>query len=82
MRAPRRLSESVIIVLIAAGAVIRPNPSFAQEQTPTTTARTDTSPVRKLGRMDVRHPLHVGSDYYPQRHTGRQLVRFQRGLGH
>ena len=61
-----RLRESVIIVLIAAGAVIHPNPSFAQEQTPTTTTPTDTSPLRKLDRMDLRHPLHVGSDYYPK----------------
>jgi TonB family protein len=66
MLSPNTLNGLMVLLLGAAGAVIRPNPSFAQEQTPTTTAPTDTRPLRNLGRMDVRHPLHIGSAYYPK----------------
>jgi TonB family protein len=62
----RILSGLIPLLLIATGVAISDKPASAQEQTPTTTAPTDTRPIRKLGRMDVRHPLHVGSDYYPK----------------
>jgi TonB family protein len=66
MLAPRKLSELGILLLIATVAGCRLNPPVVQEQTPSATAPTDTRPLRKLGKMDVRHPLHVGSDYYPK----------------
>jgi hypothetical protein len=34
MLVPRKLKKLVILLLITAGAVIRPNPSFAQERRP------------------------------------------------
>ena len=62
----RILSGLIPLLLIATGVAIPDKPASAQEQTPSTAAPTDTPPVRKLGKMDVRHPLHVGSDYYPK----------------
>jgi TonB family protein len=53
------------LLLIAIAAAVPLEPAFAQEQTPTTAAPTDAPPVRKLGKMDVRHPLHIGDNYYP-----------------
>jgi TonB family protein len=61
----RRQNGVMVLLLSATAAAITPNTASAQEQAPSSTAPTDT-PVRKLGRMDVRHPLHVGSDYYPK----------------
>ena len=66
MLRPRIPSGLMALLLIVLAAVSRPNPSVAQEQTPTTIATSDTRPLRKLGKMDVRHPLHVGSAYYPK----------------
>jgi TonB family protein len=59
------LNGLMVLLLSATAAALTPNTASAQEQTPSSTAPTDTA-VRKLGRMDVRHPLHVGSDYYPK----------------
>jgi len=66
MTRPRALSGLIPLLLITTGAAIPSKSASAQEQTPSTAAPTDTPPVRKLGKMDVRHPLHVGSDYYPK----------------
>jgi TonB family protein len=65
MLRPRILSGSTVLLLISIAAAIAPTLSSAQEQTPTTPAPTDT-PIRKPGRMDLKHPLHIGSDYYPK----------------
>jgi TonB family protein len=59
------LNGLMVLLLSATAAAITSNTASAQEQAPSSTAPTD-NPVRKLGRMDVRHPLHVGSDYYPK----------------
>jgi TonB family protein len=53
----------------------------AQEQTPGPPASADATQVRKGGRMDVKHPLRIGSDYYPKesmkhREQGRCLMAF------
>jgi TonB family protein len=68
------------LLLIAIAAAIPHKVASAQEQAPSTTAPTDT-PVRKIGNMDVRHPQHIGSDYYPKRslknhEQGRYYVAF------
>jgi TonB family protein len=52
------LSGLTSLLLIAAAS--------AQDQAPSTTTPTDTPPGKKLGQMDIRHPLHIGSDYYPK----------------
>jgi TonB family protein len=62
----RILIGLISLLLIAIAAAIPLKPASAQDQAPSTTTPTDTPPVRKLGKMDVRHPLHVGSDYYPK----------------
>jgi TonB family protein len=62
----RILSGSISLLLIAIAAVSPLEPTSAQEQAPSTTTPTETRPLRKLGKMDVSHPLHVGSDYYPK----------------
>jgi TonB family protein len=41
-------------------------PSSAQEQAPSSTTPSDSPPIKKLGKMDVRHPLRIGSAYYPK----------------
>jgi TonB family protein len=66
MTRTRILSGLISFLLIAIAAAIPLGPTSAQEQAPSTTTPTETRPLRKLGRMDVRHPLHVGSDYYPK----------------
>ena len=55
-------------------------PASAQEPPPGIAHPTDT-PVRKPGKMDVRHPLRIGSDYYPKqslknREQGRCTLAF------
>jgi TonB family protein len=64
MRGPCILAGLMASLLGAVGPAL-PIPASAQEPPPGIAAPTD-SPLRKLGRMDVRHPLHVGSDYYPK----------------
>jgi TonB family protein len=66
MLRPRMLIGLVVFLLSATGTAITSKTASAQEQAPTTTAPTDTRPIRKFGKMDVRHPLRVGSDYYPK----------------
>ena len=65
MTRTRVLSGFISLLLTAVTAAIPLQLACAQEQTPSITAPTD-NPIRKLGRMDVRHPLHVGRDYYPK----------------
>jgi TonB family protein len=60
------LSGLISFLLIAIAAVIPHKAASAQEQTPSASAPTDAPVYRRGGRMDVRHPLHVGSDYYPK----------------
>jgi TonB family protein len=50
---------------IAAGVAI-PTTVSAQEQTPNATPPANAAPVTRRGHMDPRHPLHIGSDYYPK----------------
>jgi TonB family protein len=69
------------LLWIAIAAATPLKPAFAQEQAPSPTAPTDTPPLRKFGKMDVRHPLHIGSDYYPKQslknhEEGRCYVAF------
>ena len=66
MTRTRILSELMALLLVTTGAAIALTRASAQDQAPTTTTPTDSRPLRKLGRMDVRHPMHVGSDYYPK----------------
>ena len=60
-----RLSSKLasLLLIVGTGAL----PCAAQETTPNPSTPTDTRQLRKLGKMDVRHPLHVGSDYYPKK---------------
>jgi protein TonB len=55
---------TLLVSMAVAGTFL--SPARAQEPAPRTTAPSDTPPIRKLGKMDVRHRLHVGSDYYPK----------------
>jgi TonB family protein len=66
MLRPRMLIGSMVFLLGTTGAAMGSKPASAQEQTSTTTASADTRPIKKLGKMDVSHPLRVGSDYYPK----------------
>jgi TonB family protein len=66
MLRPRILSGSTVLLLISIAAAFAPTLSPAQEQTPITTPPADTPTIRKPGRMDLKHPLHIGSDYYPK----------------
>lgn len=63
MLRPRMLIALMVFLLGATGVRIASKPASAQEQTPSTAA-TDT-PVRKPGKMDPKHPLHIGDKYYP-----------------
>jgi hypothetical protein len=54
------------LLFIAISGSIPLKPASAQEQAPVASAPTDASVYRRGGRMDVRHPLHIGSDYYPK----------------
>ena len=65
MTRTRILSGLISLLLVATAAGVPLELASAQEQAPSTTP-TDTRPLRNLGKMDVRHPLHVGSDYYPK----------------
>jgi TonB family protein len=65
MLRPRMLIGSMVFLLGTTGAAMGSKPASAQEQTSTTTAPTDVPPVKKFGKMDPRHPLHIGDDYYP-----------------
>jgi TonB family protein len=51
---------------IAIAPAILLKPASAQEQMLGSAQPTDRSSIRKFGRMDVNHPLHVGSAYYPK----------------
>ena len=66
MTRTRKLAGLTAILLVGTGVAIPSNSTSAQEQAPGTAPEIDTRPLRTLGRMDVRHPLHVGSDYYPK----------------
>jgi TonB family protein len=63
---PQIMIGLAYLLLIAIAAAIPYKAASAQDQAPSTTTPTDSRPLRKLGRMDVRHPMHVGSDYYPK----------------
>ena|ERR1700683_2409543 len=56
----------ISLLLIAIAAAIPHKAASAQEQSPSASAPTDAPVYRRGGRMDVRHPLHIGSDYYPK----------------
>ena len=73
---PRMLSGLIVLLLIAAGVAIPPKSASAQEQTPTTTAPAD-APVKKSGRMDPKHPLHIGVNYHPK----KSLRNREQGVG-
>jgi TonB family protein len=75
MLRPPMLIGLMVFLLSATGTAITSKPASAQEQPSSSTTPTDTRPLRKLGRMDVRHPLHVGSDYYP----GQSLKNHEQG---
>jgi TonB family protein len=66
MPMPRMPIGLIAFLLSATGAAITSSSAPAQGQAPSTTTPTDTPPIRKPGKMDVRHPLHIGSDYYPK----------------
>ena len=65
MKKPQFPSGVLVVLACAAAAWIGRIPASAQEQPQNPSAPTDT-PVIKHGKMDPRHPLHVGSDYYPK----------------
>jgi TonB family protein len=60
------LGTLVLLLASAAATGIISSSSSAQEPAASGPSATDAAALRKLGRMDVRHPLHVGSDYYPK----------------
>jgi TonB family protein len=60
----RNASGFIALLSIALATGITPS-APTQETTPSTTTATD-APIIKHGKMDVRHPLHVGSAYYPK----------------
>src|SRR5580698_7610314 len=66
MTRTRKLTGLMAILLVGTGIAIPSNSTSVQEQASGTAPAIDTRPLRTLGRMDVRHPLHVGSDYYPK----------------
>lgn len=66
MTRPRVLIGIMTLIMSGTGAAITPICARAQEQTPSTAPATDTPPVTKPGRMDPKHPLHIGSDHYPK----------------
>jgi TonB family protein len=75
MTRPRIAIGFTVLLMIAVAAT---SPASAQEQTPSTTAPTD-APVKKSGRMDPKHPVHIGVNYYPRkslrnREQGRCLM--------
>jgi TonB family protein len=63
---PRIMIGLASLLLIAIAAAIPHKAASAQEQAPSPSAPTEAPVYRRGGRMDVRHPLHVGSDYYPK----------------
>jgi hypothetical protein len=63
---PRMLSGLMALLLVATGAATPGTPTSAQEPAPSTTAPADTPPVIKLGKMDPKHPAHIGTEYYPK----------------
>src|SRR5258708_4663072 len=54
----------MVMLLIAAGSAIPTGPASAQGSA--TSSSTPIDPPTRRGKMDVRHPLHIGSDYYPK----------------
>jgi TonB family protein len=60
------LGTSAFILASAAAAGITSGSSSAQDPAASGPSVTDAAALRMLGRMDVRHPMHVGSDYYPK----------------
>src|ERR1700722_12993341 len=66
MTITRKLTGLMAVLLVGTGVAIPFICASAQEQAPGAAPAIDTRPLRKLGRMDVKHPLHVGSDYYPK----------------
>jgi TonB family protein len=60
------LGTLVFLLASAATTAITSGSSSAQDPPASVPPATDTVPLRNRGRMDVRHPLHVGSDYYPK----------------
>ena len=64
MKNTRPLFGLIALLIGATGPVIRTAAS-AQEQTPGTAPPTST-PVLRRAHMDPKHPLNIGSDYYPK----------------
>jgi TonB family protein len=63
----RKILAGLVFLLTSAAVTgITSVSSAAQEPAASAPVATDSPPVKKLGKMDVRHPLHVGSDYYPK----------------
>jgi TonB family protein len=61
----RQCMQTLMVILLI--ATVTAKPASAQDQAPSTSTPTGASPVTKHGRMDVKHPLHIGSDYYPKK---------------
>jgi hypothetical protein len=60
----RILSGLVSLLLIAIAVAIPLKSTFAQESTPNPSTPPD--PPTRRGKIDPRHPLHIGANYYPK----------------
>lgn len=58
-------SEWTLLLAITTAAAMLRSTALANEQAPGEPAATAAPPVIKLGHMDPRHPLRIGTDYYP-----------------
>jgi len=63
MTVPRILTALMALLLIATGSSIPAKHAAAQEQTSNSTPP---DPPTRRGKMDPRHPLHIGANYYPK----------------
>lgn len=59
------LGGLMVLLASATAAGIGPISASAQEP-PTTTTASTAGPVMKHGRMNPRHPLRIGANYYPK----------------
>jgi TonB family protein len=75
------LRTGILIGLMALTATFAAIPiaASAQEQTPSTSAQEPTprpstppDPPTRRGKMDPRHPLHIGANYYPKESLKRR----------
>ena len=58
-------AEWMLLLSITTAAAMLRSTALANEQAPSAPASA-AGPVIKLGRMDPKHPLHIGADYYPK----------------